>query len=305
MRYINCDVCERTNVPLNDTIRIDGRVYCNSCLQFNYTDKKQLAGKTIDKHIDPTICSSCGEDHNDAVLSMISTYPICAKCEQQIKSRTFPTWVKGFFIFILGVVVFSFFWNWRFYQSFNNINDSAAAFQNSDFETAASLMKLASDEVPEVEDMKILSAYYNGVYLLHNDKSSEAFAEFNKCWDKLPDDYQAPMLRIQAEIGDCFDRKDYNGFLSAAKAFLILDTNAAQSWAGVASAYACIYAQNGQDSSKLLALENLQRAKSMDSTSPESKDYCNRIEYRIYTRDIIGAKEFAKKYPHGWVNYSR
>jgi hypothetical protein len=68
----------------------------------------------------------------------------------------------------------------------------------------------------------------------------------------------------------------------------------------VASAYACLYADKGADSLKTNALDYLAQAAAIDSTSAEAKEYRNRIEHRLATRQIIERETFIKQYPNGW-----
>ncbi|TWW08412.1 hypothetical protein E3A20_24600, partial [Planctomyces bekefii] len=294
-------ICDKKDIPMNDTIKIDSKVHCSNCFETHFSDQNDLEGKLVEKEIDPTICSSCSKDFGNVELNKISTYPICSECETTIKNKTFPSWVKGFFIAILVIVVASFIWNWKFYSAYSDIKKSNTFFQNGDYSNATSLMRLASQKVPEVEDIKSISIYFNGIDLLSKDKCSEALKEFEKCKEKIPADYDINTLIIQAKIGSTFENKDYNGFLEASKENLDLDTTLAISLASVASAYACIYADKGKEDDKLNALKYLEKAKQIDSTSQEMKTYYNMLDYRIYSHKIIKREEFIKQFPNGWT----
>lgn len=300
MRKIDCNICDKKEISLNETIKIDGKVYCSSCFGTSFPDQKELEKKQVEKEIDPTICSSCSKDFGEIELNKISTYPICTECEKTIKNRTFPFWVKGFFIAILIIVVASFIWNWKYYSAYSDIKKSNTYFQRGDYSNATSLMRLASQKVPEVEDIKTISIYFNGIDLLSKDKSSEALEEFEKCKEKNPTDHNINSLIIQAKMGATFDNKDYIGFLEAAKENLALDTTLAISFASVASAYACIYADKGEVEDKQNAIKYLDTAKKIDSTSQKMKSYYNMIDYRIFSQKIIKREEFIKQFPNGW-----
>ena len=302
MKEVTCESCNREDVPQNETLKVDGTVYCGSCLEKKFPEKEDLKGKRIEKEYDPTICTNCSKDFGRKVLNKISNFPICEECEETIKNRSFPNWVKLFFVGVLAIVIFSFCWNWRFYSSYRNIKKTGIALQNADYAQAAKLMQTASEEVPEVEDVKVLAAYYNGLSLLVSDKSTEALQEFEKCQNKLPDDYNLYSYTLQAKMGSGFDQKDYNLFLSAAKDILKLDSLAAMPWASVASAYACLYAKTGADSLKVLSDRFINKAKTIDNTSKVMLDYYNRIDHRITTREILSGAEFMMRFPNGWVN---
>jgi CRISPR/Cas system-associated exonuclease Cas4 (RecB family) len=75
MRKIDCNICDNKELAVNDTIKIDGKVYCTSCFDSKFSDKKELENKLVEKEVDPTICSSCNKDFGDMELNKISTHP--------------------------------------------------------------------------------------------------------------------------------------------------------------------------------------------------------------------------------------
>jgi hypothetical protein len=301
MKNTDCNICETKNIPLNETIKIDGRIYCKACFETHFSDPKKLKDKIVEKVIDPTICSSCSKDFGEIELKKMGSYPICDDCEVEITNKIFPTWVKGFLIGILVIIIVGFIWNWKFYQAYNNIKQANSMFQVADYENASLLMFKASNVVPEVEDLKTIATYFHGIELLSKDKSKEALNEFNKCKDKIAADYDISRLIIQARIGATFDNKDYEGFLEASKENLALDSSLAVSLTSVASAYACIYADKGNEDAKANAFTYLNKAKSIDDTTKALKDYYNMVEYRIDSKKIIRREEFIKQFPNGWI----
>jgi tetratricopeptide (TPR) repeat protein len=301
MKYSDCNFCDKKSIPINETIKVDGDVHCKSCFETNYTDEKLLHGKKVEQEFDSTICSSCGKDNGDIDLKKIANYPLCNDCELNIKKRTFPTWVKAFLVFIILITVFSFFWNWKYYQAYNEIKESNTHFENGDILNASKSMQKASNRVSEVKDLEVLSNFYRGYYFLTADKSQDALVEFNKCIGLVPEDYHLNSLIIQSKIGIAFDKKNYTDFLIESKNFLKIDSTKSVSLATVSSAYACLYAEKGQDSYKNQSIYYLKKALKLDSISTDAKEYRNRIEHRLYTKQIISRNDFIKKYPKGWT----
>lgn len=301
MKLTQCTICNKTDVPLNESIGIDHKTYCADCFNTSFPDKEELKGKLIEQEADPTICASCGQDFGDTILKKISRYPICDPCSVAINNRAFPGWVKLFLAALLLIVLFSFYWNWRFYAAFNNIKASNLAFQQANYAEAASLMQSASKKIPEVPDVDAFASYFSGIALLKEDKPVEALAEFNKCKDVMPGEANLKNLILQAEMGTGFETKNYTQFLAASRELLQEDTTSAMLLASVASAYACIYADKGVDSVKTLALDYLQKARATGDTSADARNYFMRIEHRIFTREIVEKEEFDKKYPNGWT----
>ncbi len=301
MKNIDCNICETKNIPLNETIKIDGNVYCSACFEAHFSDENELKGKIVEKEVDPTICASCNKDFGEIELKKISVYPVCEACQVDIKNKAFPTWVKGFFLGVSAIVVIGFIWNWKYYQAYNDIKQANNLFEAADYENAALLMFRASHAVSEVEDLKTIASYFHGIDLLSKDKNTEALNEFIKCKDKVPDDYNLDALIIRAKIGSTFDNKDYEGFLEASKENLALDSSLAVSLASVASAYACIYADKGSEDARVNAFNYLNKAKLKDNATKEMTDYYNMIEYRIDSKRIITREEFIEQFPNGWT----
>ena len=300
MKKVTCDICHAVNIPVNSTLKVDGCIYCESCLNIHFPNEVAIKGRKIEKQLDPTICSKCNKDFGNRILNKISIYPVCTECEEEIKNKTMPGWVKAFFIGILAIVVFSCIWNWRFIESYKNIKEAFLAFDAGDANSAFTFMQTASSQVPESPDLKTMTSYFNGLVLLNNNKSAEALTEFKKCVGLLPPDFAVDFLIIQSKMGKGFDEKDYNLFLSAAKEYWSFDDSNPLAWASVASAYACIYASENADSIKSFAFYYLKQAKDIDDTSEYMQEYYNRIEHRIYTKNIISKEEFDSIYPHGW-----
>jgi len=300
MKHIQCDHCKKNAIPMNNSLQIDGYLYCNDCVEKLFSKKDSLNNKKVVQVLDPTVCSNCNSDFNETELNKISHYPVCKDCETKINNRTFPFWVKAFMSGIMVVVVLGFIWNWKYYNAYSNIKKANEYFQKADYSNAYKYMNSASEEVVEVDYLRTMASYFKGIYLLRNDKSSVALIEFEKCKGKVESDYNLNSLIIQARIGICFDKKDYTGFLKASNENLAIDTTQALSWAGVASAYACLYSQTGNEIFKFNATKYLEKATTIDSLSKELKDYSNMIEYRIYSKKILRREDFIKQFPTGW-----
>jgi hypothetical protein len=150
-----------------------------------FQTRKKLAGKLVEKQHDPTICAFCNLD-DGLPLNKISDFPVCSACEIKVHNRTFPTWVKAFFGGVLLIVVFSFFWNWKYYQAYSAINQSTHYLNEGNLQKAFAFMSDASKKVPEVDDLNTMAEYLHGLSLLTDDKSAEALEAFNKCKDNLP-----------------------------------------------------------------------------------------------------------------------
>lgn len=300
MRTVKCENCGTDGHSMNSTVRVADVLYCESCLEQTYPERKVAQGTKVERPLDPTICNSCETDFGDTELAKAGPYPLCVPCLKALRNKTFPMWVKAFFAAILAIVMFGFIWNWRYYRAYQELNESGELFAQGDYKGAASRMALASDDVPEVEDLKTLRSYYTGFALLSEENGAEALPYFLACSGKMPESYKVELCIQQGIMDKSFKEKRYRDLLAAAKktsAFLPKD---AWALAAISSAFAAVYAQEGQTSDRDSSLIYLQRAHEIDSTSSGQKEYEERIHHRLATREVITQKEFKKRFPGGW-----
>ena len=301
MRKITCHSCASPEVVMNESLEVDDRHYCTPCFETAFPDKAALENKKIVKHFDPTVCSQCSTDFGESILPKLAQYPLCKECQTNIKNKTFPLWVKAFLAGIAAIVVFSFFWNWKYYQAYTDLNEANEYAANGNYAKGAQMMHGVSKTIPEVEDLKSLANYYEGVALLQADKNEKALIVLTKCVDKLPPDYKIDELVLRAHIGIDFNKHDYDGFLKGCQECLAKDSTLVENWYGVASAYSCLYATKGKEEDKAKANEYMARAKQIDSTTPDNKVFYNMIAYRLATHQVITRENFIKQFPHGWT----
>ncbi|AMR32861.1 hypothetical protein A0256_16260 [Mucilaginibacter sp. PAMC 26640] len=301
MDLITCFGCN-TGHPQEQTVQISQQDYCRSCSEqlLTYGEIHVKGAQEAEPPI-PT-CALCKKEFADNKLEKLGSFHICTACKTDLNKQIFPLWVKAFFAGVLALVVFSIFWNWRFFAAYQELNSANKTFSEGKMEVAATTMKDASENVPEVTILADMAHFYKGISYLSKDKSALGLVELNLCSDSLPADYHLRELKLQAQIGAEFDRADYQAFLNSSKDFLKADTTLAGSWGGVASAYACLYAQKGTDSLKKLSLYNLKRSRAIDDTSTEAKNYSSRILYRLDSRQIISKDQFDKKFPNGYTS---
>lgn len=300
MRRTTCQDCVR-EFQLSETYKMEDKIYCKNCLERVLANRKVIKKENaIVRQTDPTVCFNCGFDNNQTELSQVAGLPVCSKCGDFFRNRPFPVWIKASFIVIVGLVVFSFVFNFRFIKSYYFIKQASRAFQKGDLEKTINLAKSASNLVPEDVYLNLEVFYFEGLYYLEQEKWLDAVDAFNKCNGLSQEYYNYEDGILSAKIGLSFDNKDYDSFLRYA---LELQTKYPEDSifnGQVASAYACKYAVTGDNQYKEKTLENLKKSKELSGNNPAYKEYEQRISYRLSTREIIDKKEFDKKFPNGW-----
>jgi tetratricopeptide (TPR) repeat protein len=191
------------------------------------------------------------------------------------------------------------FWNWRYVETYSAIQDANEASANGHYDLASLALNVAATKLPEAAEIPVMASYYRALDMMTRENYPEAIAAFGKC-KALPPEYNVHIYLADAMASNAFEQKNYQGFLDYSKESLGYANNDPFCLAAVASAYACLYADKGADSLKTNALDYLAQAAAIDSTSAEAKEYRNRIEHRLATRQIIERETFIKQYPNGW-----
>jgi len=299
MKTVTCSQCKQ-EFPLNETVAISQQTMCHPCgdtyLKANSTDPKEIEANT-----DMTVCASCGKDNGVEELGTLCLAPVCAKCEAFFRNRPYPAWVKLAMATVVILVIFSMAWNWRFVQAMFDLQQCKKFMVSGDIAQAGLYYDSAAAHVPESKDLGAMASLCRGWVYLGEYKSAEALEEFTACRSLLPEEFGIESLIMRAKAGIAFKEKDYDKLLELSLK-MSRDNNKDQVYAGgIASAYACKYAETGDEQFKKLCLEALEQYKQAPGENPYLKESINRMEHRLYTREIISPEKFLELYPDGWV----
>jgi predicted Zn-dependent protease len=199
------------------------------------------------------------------------------------------------------VTIFSFAWNWRFVRGYFEARESMRAIGAGDIEKASRLMTAASQHVPESRELGAMADMNKGLLLAKQDRPAEAVPLLRRARGAMPEARFLDLLILQCEMSMAFDAKDYDGFLTKARAIHQAMGDKAVVLGSLASAYACKYAVTGDESFRKQALEQLRLAgQAKDRDPKEQAELEQRILHRLETREIIDRKEFRKRFPDGW-----
>ncbi len=134
---------------------------------------------------------------------------------------------------------------------------------------------------------------------MQDNRCGDAHAHLLRC-NSLPPDFRIPYLLQVSSAGAAFDNKDYDEFRRIAETMAKEQPNDAASLGRLASAYACQYALHGDPDMRKAAEAKLEEAKKLNDKAFQADNYEERIRHRLATREIIDAKEFGRRFPHGW-----
>jgi hypothetical protein len=200
------------------------------------------------------------------------------------------------------IVLAAFIYNWRYFKGYLEILGANRALAAGDINRGAALFEAASVRLPEIKELSVLHGLYKAQKLLGEDKNEEALAVVRKTKATAPPQManMFQQVELMSEIGVSFDQHDYDMFLTKSEELANLVPNEPRAIGGVASAYACKFAQTGDPKFRTKALEQLERAKSIPSNDDDFAEFENRIQFRLQTREIIDRDEFQKRFPNGW-----
>lgn len=302
MKEIACQACGRP-FPMNKMFTLLERSLCETCGQQELDKQPVGAPPEVVRQVDPTVCQKCEADGGTRVLPLVMGLPVCDACEHELRHRPFPTWVNLSLAAMVALAVAALFYNERFFLGYLEMHRALRALEARDMEETATLMNAAAAHVPESEELRDWADLFTGIDLANQDRSAEAVPPLQRCVSRMPPGSPfgeiAQACLLQAEGGAAFDAKDYDKFLEKQLAILESQPNEPMAVAGVASAYACLYASTGLELHKSEAMRHLDQATSQ-SQDAEILEYRQRILHRLDSRQIITRAEYQRRFPKGW-----
>jgi len=248
-------------------------------------------------------CQQLTSINDDDEELWLAGHPICSSCESKLRSRPYPGWLKISFAALVGLAVFSFWWNWRFMLALKELNQMSRALRAGDAEKAADLAESAARHVPEDTALAGIANFNRGLAFLSKGRSAEAVDYLQKARQSAGNakvDLIDQML-LRAEAGAAFDAKNYDEFLAKSKTLAAEAPDDSHCVGMLASGYACKYAVTGTEQYRQEALKNLDKASKLaPSDDPQVAEYRSRILYRLDTREIISRDEFNRRFPNGY-----
>jgi hypothetical protein len=289
---------------MNETVKLKDQVVCLKCgeaivEELAEKDVELDVAKLIERQVDPTVCVFCEHDNEETELEKVAGLPACPRCAQNLRRRPFPLWVKIALFVVLALTAFSLVRNRRFFFGYGAMKKSFRAAAKGDFTAAAHLMESAQSHVPESRELHISACYFRAVSIIRSDGDcAEAIRLLEPCRRFFGPAMIDPLLDA-ARISEAFKKGDYDRFLKLALASLRKEPKNPMQHARVASAYACKYAETGDDRLKEESLAYLKKAEKL--TTPEMRlpfqEYRDRILYRLETREILTRQEYYNRFP--------
>ncbi|MBP1777606.1 MAG: hypothetical protein H6Q86_3616 [candidate division NC10 bacterium] len=304
MRRAICDRCQQTHA-VKDMFLVFGRPLCEPCADAELGERgdENIPDGAVQRQVDPTICSGCERDNGDRPFPLLGGgVPACPECERTFRNPSFPGWVKAGFAGLIVLMVLSSLGNWRFLKGYLDFRNGVRRVAAQDLNSAVALLDSASESVPESVELAGWAALAHGWLLLSQDQPAEALPFLRTAELKARSGPAVAELILSAEGGAAFVRKDYDQFLSKARALQEKHPDQPMFVAGVASALACKWAVNGDVTYRQQALEHLDRARQLGGSGDALfREYEGRILYRLDSREIIQTDEYRRRFPNGYV----
>src|SRR5215831_3591193 len=103
MRQATCSRC-KANLPLRDTLSLDGQAYCETCAPTIAREAKDVGQQAVfTRSIDGSLCALCGaENPSGSDFPYRKKLPFCEKCGPKVDEWPYPTWLK---LSLVGLVL--------------------------------------------------------------------------------------------------------------------------------------------------------------------------------------------------------
>lgn len=298
MRRVICEQCQQ-EVARKDAVQVLDRVLCLSCATAFIQQMEHLPEDSVTRLTDPTVCFRCSADAGEKEWPMIAGLPVCEACEATLRNYPFPTWVKLALALVLAMTIVGLVRNFRFFQGFIAMKQAQRLFAVGKLDQAASTMALASARVPESQELRYMLKTMQGLQLASQERFEEAADAFREAVAIDPNDSVASHLLLRCEAAAAFLRQDYDVMIARWEA-LYSELQDKDTRLGLAGAYACKYAQTGEEPWLAKSRELVQEAKNSDELTEEDRFEVQRIEHRLSTREILKREEFKQRFPQGW-----
>ncbi|MEN6439517.1 MAG: zinc-ribbon domain-containing protein [Syntrophobacter sp.] len=249
---------------------------------------------------DQQICAGCGGNNGGVPFRTLAGMSVCYRCETFFRYRPFPSWIKVSFAALLVLIVSSLIWNARFIQAYREMGKAGELMARGDYVHSSALLSSAAGHVPEDSYLQVMAVYTEGLFFLSQDKNAQALKNLKYCENKLPASYHVDQLLLRAEMGTAFDSKDYDRLLACAKSLAAKNPDDPFIQASLSSAYACKFAQTGDEDLEKQAIACLRQARAKSKDDASFKDYEQRILHRLQSREVISSDEFKRRFPSGW-----
>lgn len=299
MKKATCTECKK-ETSLSETFTVQGIQLCKECAEKKIEGEQDISQDEITKNIDMTVCANCERDNGETPYDTIVDLPFCNACQQLLRNRPFPLWIKAALAGLIIVLVVAFIYNGRFLKAYSDLQKAFTAIQVNEFETASSLLNSVVDNVPENTELKGMASYYAGIVALNKDETKKALEHFSSITPGLFPDTLLMQLKNKAKIGIAFKEKDYDTFLSLAIEMRKSEPQDPILTSQVASAYACKYVQTGDQKFHDMTTAFLDTARQLCKDDTAFIEYEDRILCRLETREMLNIEDFTKRYPNGW-----
>jgi hypothetical protein len=154
MRTMACEGCGKV-LGMNDLYEVLGRRLCQPCGEKELAEKApgRKAEEIVEPLLDPTVCAICEKDAGNEELRTVAGAPVCEACEQGLRRRPVPGWVKAAGVVVLALACLSLARNWRFFEAYWELRQAAGAQEAGEMGRAHALLASAAERVPECREL--------------------------------------------------------------------------------------------------------------------------------------------------------
>lgn len=180
------------------------------------------------------------------------------------------------------------------------MNKAMNEYENGSIEVAAKLAKEAALEVPEINDYKVISDYYQAIYLVSSDNYENALPLMESVSSFYPEDINIRYLTLNMKIATSFDEKNYSDMYNSTMELAELFPEDPMIILSHASGAACMYVDTNKEKyrEESEALISSALLLSNDDDHDLLGEYIQRIRNRLESKEIIDSDEYYRRFPN-------
>ena len=95
-----------------------GKTLCQAvCREFLNVATQPVPQDAVQRQVDPTVCGFCSADAGEKELPKVFGVPTCAACDDKLRHRPFPRWIKVSAVLLVLLLIGAFAYNLRFLRA--------------------------------------------------------------------------------------------------------------------------------------------------------------------------------------------
>jgi len=190
---------------------VRGALHCRECAErLLSAPGERVAQSDVVAAVDPTLCAFCGLDNGGVDLPNLGGVPACMPCEQRMRERAFPPWVRASFFALLVLLAFSWWRGASYFEAGRALIRGERLAQSQRYAEASAELATVLRSAPDCKKAILLKMKSD--FLAGDFRAGYAVLERNKGREyeasALMTEVQAIVSRVERALGKANDASE-------------------------------------------------------------------------------------------------